>query len=535
MECWCFQGPSCAPTAWMDWPGWSRGFVICRWSASGLLSSAPPASRRTTQSGVRNATRHLVRVHGLHRIAFIRGPEDSVDADARYQGYRQALAELGLPFEPRLVASGDFSPDAGKVAVGRLLEGHESMPQAIVAADDATAIGVLVALRDRGISVPGEMAVVGFDDVEEALLPGLSTVSQKLRDQGKEAARILFAELAGTRSEEHVILPTELVIRRSCGCLPLTASPATDELAPMAKHDFRVLLERHSARLAASIGESFLQAADWAEPLLGSLLDDLEGKEANPFLPSLDRALNLSGSSGIEASNWEKVIQCLRTELLPLLPDRAVRGRANALLQQGLQMVESAAKLSQAYEQLRARSRAEAMFAMGQSLLSAANFVELASMLAEGLPKLGVHGCHVSLCQRPTVAARSSRLVLSYDGRACRVAAPEEAAFRTALLVPAGVMAADKPHEVVVSPLAPAGVRPGHIVFELDPGRATLYDELRWQLAAAFERLRFAPELSPVEPDGAPRSGEPPRAQPAGELPNAQPAGEPPEARPVRP
>src|SRR3954452_6421228 len=87
-------------------------------------------------TGIREGTQHLVRAHGASRVAFVRGPENSVDANARYRAYRETLATLGLGFDPRMVASGDFSPEAGRAAVERFLDGRQPRPQAIITADD---------------------------------------------------------------------------------------------------------------------------------------------------------------------------------------------------------------------------------------------------------------------------------------------------------------------------------------------------------------------------------------------------------------
>jgi len=158
--------------------------------------------------------------HGHRRIAMIRGPEPNHDAAERLRGYRAALAAAGLPRDPALERKGDFTEEGGYRAARRLLEVRER-PTAIFAANDSTAVGAISALREAGISVPGEMAVAGFDDIPVAryLTPALSSVRVSIANLGSRAMRQLVAAVASQNRHPrvHYTLATELVIRESCG------------------------------------------------------------------------------------------------------------------------------------------------------------------------------------------------------------------------------------------------------------------------------------------------------------------------------
>jgi DNA-binding LacI/PurR family transcriptional regulator/signal transduction histidine kinase len=457
-------------------------------------------------TGVREAVRHLVRAHGMSRIAFARGPENSLDANARYRAYRDALAELGLPFDARLVTSGDFSPEAGRAAVERFLDGRHARPQAIVTADDSIALGALAALIDKGVSVPGEMAIIGFDDIEEAVPSALTTVNQKLREQGKQAARLLFDEIAGG-SAERMLLPTALVIRRSCGCFPFAATSIVDRVSWTDNGSLRLAIEGQRTRIVEVMRAACLAAADWHGQLLGAFIDDLEGKEGYPFLSALDRALNRSASRGIELSDWEEVVLALGRTILPLLTESAARTRADVLLEKALLLIEEATKRAQAFDHLQTRTVAETMSAISQALIVTSDLHKLAKVLEEGLPPLSVRGCHVSLYETGS-SGRRARLVLSFDGRQCRLLPSDEPTFPTGMLTPSDVLPADRPYETVVTPLSSQKSHPGLIVFEIDPGEATVYEELRWQLGATFARMEAEAELARLHAAEADRTRE---------------------------
>ena len=171
-------------------------------------------------TGMRDLLVHLVAAHGCRRVAFIRGPEANDEAERRYQVYRDVLGERGLAVDPELVVVGDFQRAAGARAIDVLLDERRAPFDAVVAASDSMALGAIDALRARGLRVPEDVAVVGFDDIEAARFatPPLTTVRQPLHEQGRRAVELLLAVIRGEPVPEQVTLHTELVTRRSCRC-----------------------------------------------------------------------------------------------------------------------------------------------------------------------------------------------------------------------------------------------------------------------------------------------------------------------------
>jgi DNA-binding LacI/PurR family transcriptional regulator len=173
------------------------------------------------KQGARLIVEHLIAAHGRRRIAFLAGPGGNEDSYWRERGYREALAAHGLPFDPALEAAGGFNDRQAFESVGDLLKSNVAM-DAIFAGDDESAMGALEALRAAGRRVPEQMAVVGFDDVPSSrhLTPPLTTVRAPIEQAGREAARQLISLIRTGHAEPKLLLPTELVIRQSCGCRP---------------------------------------------------------------------------------------------------------------------------------------------------------------------------------------------------------------------------------------------------------------------------------------------------------------------------
>ncbi len=170
-------------------------------------------------SAAHRAVSHLIQL-GHRRIGLItNGPLEYTASADRMQGYRRALQEGDLPYDEDIVRYGEFHAGSGFQAMEELLALAEPPTAAFVASDEV-AVGALAALHQHGIRVPGEMAIVGFDDIPVArfLVPSLTTIRLPAYELGVRAADMLIKTIRGEEvAESQVVLRTELVIRESCG------------------------------------------------------------------------------------------------------------------------------------------------------------------------------------------------------------------------------------------------------------------------------------------------------------------------------
>lgn len=160
------------------------------------------------------ATRHLIEL-GHRRIAFMAGRPDLESSRLREAGFRQALSEAGIEVDPSLVRRSDYRRDAAHQPAIELLS-RPDRPTAVFAGNDLSAIGTMEAAQEMGLDVPGDVSVIGFDDIPEAARtrPALSTVRQPIQQMGSAAVELLIAPMDGRIPETtHVRLPTSLVIR----------------------------------------------------------------------------------------------------------------------------------------------------------------------------------------------------------------------------------------------------------------------------------------------------------------------------------
>ncbi|MFF1612583.1 LacI family DNA-binding transcriptional regulator [Amycolatopsis sp. NPDC058278] len=181
----------------------------------GRRPSFPSVGTDNRQGGA-SAARHLLDI-GRTRLATVTGPRDFGCTADRLNGFNEVVLDAGLTLDPRLIIEGDFTSESGEAAILQLLETGPAF-DAVFAHNDLTAAGVLAGLRKSGRAVPGDVAVVGFDDIPLAAhtQPPLTTIRQPLRQMGETAAGLLLDRLAGVPSPDTpLIVPTALVVRES--------------------------------------------------------------------------------------------------------------------------------------------------------------------------------------------------------------------------------------------------------------------------------------------------------------------------------
>jgi LacI family transcriptional regulator len=176
--------------------------------------------RCDNESGMRDLVHHLVADHGYRSLAYLSGHADSPDNRARARLFEAEAAATGATAHLGAAWQGDYSASGGARVVASQLNAGRSLPRAIVCANDQTALGVMHALAGRGLRVPDDVAVTGFDDVPVArhLHPTLTTVRQPIQELGATAFDVLYSRISGTAGEADVVLPVRLIVRESCGC-----------------------------------------------------------------------------------------------------------------------------------------------------------------------------------------------------------------------------------------------------------------------------------------------------------------------------
>ena len=336
--------------------------------------------------GVRQTMDHLVEVHGRRRIGFIRGPANHAEADARYRTYREALERHGLAFAPSRVFQGDFDRNSGIRAIQALL-GERAPPfDALVAANDYMAIYAMQELQRRGVRVPEDVAVAGFDDIRDASCtePLLTTVAQPMAEVGRTAVQRALAVLRGEPTPELTRFAAVFVVRRSCGCLVPSQAEASRPghrwLPEIAAAD----ADASARGLEALFPEVGLRlgASAWAGDLMAALAA-LPDRGPTPFLTALDGLLARSFARGMRAAGWHGLVEAA-LHAAPAAPADALE----ALRWDAIRLVANRSEQAQAIRRVKAEEQFELLQRMAE--MGHSQEVALFDVLRAELPKLGV-------------------------------------------------------------------------------------------------------------------------------------------------
>ncbi len=163
---------------------------------------------------------HLIEVHGRRSILFLRGPHEQEDSHWREQGYIESLEAHGIPIRQELIIDGEFNGEVAYQNIKKILDQKSVVFDAIFTGDDDAGIGALTVIQEYGLNIPEDVSIVGFDDsrLSPYLNPPLTTVRAPTEEVGRQAASMLFSLIKEQPVSQKALLPTEIIIRRSCGC-----------------------------------------------------------------------------------------------------------------------------------------------------------------------------------------------------------------------------------------------------------------------------------------------------------------------------
>ncbi|MBN1890850.1 MAG: SpoIIE family protein phosphatase [Thermoflexales bacterium] len=464
--------------------------------------------------GMRTMLSHLIKDHGYRRIAYIRGPEGT-SADERYRAYTDALQHYHIPFDAKLVVSGDHTVTFAPTALRLLFEDRKLRPgldvEAIVSSNDSMAQGVLEQLQLQKESGGGQdmplrngMGVVGFDDERWASFttPPLTTTAVSWYELGRKAAEALLDLLEGKEVPESILTPTHLVIRRSCGCVPqnvrrAAAGPAVPISAPFDA----AMAERHEAILAAlqRAGGSCLPSPDWAERLLDAFVTDvaplrnvkwdiLNLPTSGVFLPTLETMLSQLKSHERYVEIGHNILSELRRQLLPVLASHPrLQAYVEDMWQQSRVVINNLAYEAQMRKQAALDVQAELVRELGQRLISTFDVMALMDTLVTGLSRLGFPGAYLATYEDPHTSMEWARLILAYNQQGRITLEREGQRFPSADLLPEDLLLHEHPASIVIEPLYFGHEQLGFILFEMGPRDGKLYAVLRGEISSALQ------------------------------------------------
>ncbi len=487
----------------------------------GMVLPSFPSIRIDMREGMHKLLSHLIKNHGRRKIAFIRGPEVSQDAEERYQAYIEALKQFDLPFHSGLVVSGDFRRHSGTEAVRQLLETERAGFDALVSANDNMAIGAMQALQAHGIRIPDDVIVAGFDDIEEtrAITPSLTTVRTPWHLLGSQSVDLVLSKLAGEVVPDQILLETEIICRQSCGCQQMV----TDDLQtyvvdhqpglainnqdlPVASPKYGDIRE-DLYRILSSLAPIRELEAGLARKVSDDFLADIQSKMEAPgaFIQTLEGLL-LAFSTGTEILEWLDVLNFIRTKVNTLFQSKEDIVNAHALLENGFALVGEMAHRQQLNQRLEAIEQTDRLNRIVQTMATTYDIEVLMKLLAQELPGLGIQSCFLSLYDEKGATPAWSRLILAFLGQERLPLDKGGIRFPTRQLVPQGMLPKDRRTAFDVEALYFQEEQIGFVLFEIGPRDGDVYTTLRGHLSSALKsaelvQVAFEAETKAIKSD----------------------------------
>lgn len=457
--------------------------------------------------GMCDVIAHLIEVHKYRRIAFIRGPEGSRTGDERYQAYVDTLAKYEIDFDPNLVAPGTFFAPSGAEAIRLLLDERQVDFEAVAAANDNMAIDALQALQARGMRVPDDVAVVGFDDLDEAhvVSPPLTTARIPLYEWSRRGVELLLKRLQHEEVPREIVLPAQVSIRQSCGCLAAEVMQAIVEPGVASGESFEAAFDAHKERILPEMSRavsSSLHLVDaYGNQLLETFAAGVRGDAPGGFLTVLSEILQRTEAAGEDVAAWNGVISTLRREMLPYPDDREAMSRAENLWHQARVMIGQEAQRAQAYQKLQADQQAEALREVGQILATCDSKEGLMDAIAQELPRLGIPSCAIAVYEDPEAPAQWSQLILACGADGRIELEPGKQRFLPQMLLPAEALLQartdepDRPYSYVVESLYFRGNSIGFMLLEEGTREKVVYGALRAAVSSALWEVELRQQI----------------------------------------
>lgn len=446
--------------------------------------------------GIRQLVRHLIVDHHHRSIAYIAGPPGNGEARERYQGYCDELRAHSIELDPELAVEGDFLPESGEQAVRTLLEQRHLRPDAIVAANDYMAIGALDALAKSDSIHAKKVRVVGFDNVDDAnfTTPPLTTVQQPLAAMADAAVSCLVAQLDRRGPGESARLETQLVVRRSCGCLLAPVRKTGFSRIPAEGHDYHQKLlrrrDRIRAELARASGGSFGGVDNWEYRLIDTLVDDLRGVPGDRFLTEVEAVLQGIAQRGGDLWRFDGVLSALRKQALQCMaPDEIVRTKTEDLLHNARSLGGEAIARTEGHKLLGLERLIQIVNDVGARLAQSASAPSLRKSLNAQLPRLGIRRSFIILHDTKADGERAfARVFHAFDSERGECTPRAELRFAAEQIVPGELWLKGRSLSWIVMPLFCAGTKLGYAVLDLSLKDAAYYEILRVHLSTALFR-----------------------------------------------
>lgn len=463
---------------------------------------------------------HMIEVHGKKKIAFIRGPENNPEAQDRFRAYRSALTCHDIPYDQNLVVNGTFAGHSGASAVKELMDERRSQFDCLIAANDDMLLWALKVLKERGLRVPQDVAVGGFDNLIESLTsePPLTTVEQPMGSLAAYATVQLINMIqTGETAVGNYTVPSALVIRNSCGC---NIKWKEDETQPQdfllkSSNDLKVIeniLERKEgiiykleSNLQSNTDYPLETLKEAVSEIVSSLLDDIQRNDHNSYLENTLHKFIGSIQAKKVLDFWYGIINRLQQEvLLNIKQGTELYFYLNLRIKKGYAVLHEQNHSIYNIEISKLGDTLWDIKRVTQGLSGTFEIDKIEEILQRELPRLKIKACNVSVYEHFQTSLKSlaelpserSRLFFAYRGNNKIKLEKFHDFYNTRQLFPDELFWDTELHTWSIFPICFENTHLGFMSFDINLNAdAILQDSLREHISSALRGAFLIQEL----------------------------------------
>ncbi len=354
--------------------------------------------------GISDLMDHLITTHNLKNIAFIKGPDTNKEASDRFDAYRESLNQHNIPFNYKLVAPGNFSPGDGRKGLSLILDIRKEKIDAVFCCHDLAAFEVIRNLNSRGISVPGDIPVVGFDnlDISSSFSPSLTTVRQPVFNIGLMAGRYVENISLNIKNPDSVLVDTHVILRESCGCSRSIVINNKDPMSTVESDLIKLVKDAqeriiHNSLFNHDVGDSNRTLHKAVENLSNSIIFCDENQSTERLISTIKDILNETIEMQFDASFWKYVLEEYYITISTGTFTRERQLYISSMLNGALIMLYETEKKIQDFKSVDNRSIIQFTNYIGDMLLTCKNDKELKKILKDHLSTLKIKNCFIVL------------------------------------------------------------------------------------------------------------------------------------------
>jgi len=442
-------------------------------------------------NGMKEIVNHFIKVHNFDKIAFARGPLNKEVAEKRYNGYLDALKENNIPIDQKLITDPGGIMNRGKIIINDFFETKHLKPktdiQVITCYNITLATECTDALRARGIDIPREITLSGFDYTNESVgnIPQLTTQKVKFNEIGEKAVSTIIDIFEGKKVADKILVPPQLIIKQSCGCQSAIVSHAKAFFDKQMKESKPLTKAEIINSLKMSESLKSLELSD-IEKLIDAFNKEQDSNIPNEFMLMFEMILLNFILKNRNIEIWHDFVSEFRRIIMPAIQCEN-KDAVEDIFQQARAIISDLGQNAVMKQQIDSDKKNSNILTINNLLLTSFKLDNILKVLSENLPKLDVTFAYLSVYENPQKPLEYSKLIMAYENNNIVKINPADRRFPTTNLLPDSILKNKNAAKMIAQPIYFEDLQIGVLIIETDNLEGKYFLTLSKQISSALK------------------------------------------------